>query len=96
MDNIQQDDDYNQYIYTDDDNYYIRKYSDENIAIYNKQLEPCYLNELNPILYKVKIKDTDRTNFIFINKKSLYFILCSFQIIIGGLIIYTAIILFIK
>ena len=44
MDNMDQSDDYNQFIYTDDYNYYIRKYSDENIAIYNKQLEPCYLN----------------------------------------------------
>ena len=35
-------DTYGNYIDTDDNDYYIRKYSDDNIPIYNKRLTPSH------------------------------------------------------
>lgn len=35
-------DTYDNYIDTDDNDYYIRKYSDDNIPIYNKRLTPSH------------------------------------------------------
>ena len=54
MNEVYDNDDYENFLDIDDNDIFIRKYSDDNVAIYNKRLSPSPDLTIIPNLYKPK------------------------------------------
>jgi hypothetical protein len=80
------DNEYGIFLDTDDNNYFIRKYSDENIPIYNKKLqnfteftnERCKNEHLHIRLYEKNTKNLRQTFSIVV------------RVLLAGFIVYLA------
>jgi hypothetical protein len=81
------DDDYANFLDIDDNDIFIRKYSDDNIAIYNKRLSPSPDLTIIPNLYKPKHNSPTYIPIIssYSSVKILYFL---FIMVIIYVIVY--------
>ena len=81
------DNDYDNFLDIDDSDVFIRKYSDDNVAIYNKRLSPSPDITIIPNLYKPKHNYPTYIRIIssYSSVKILYFL---FIIVIIYVIVY--------
>ena len=87
MNEVYDNDDYENFLDIDDNDIFIRKYSDENIPIYNKRLSPSPDITIIPNLYKPKHNSPTYIPIIssYSSVKILYFL---FIIVIIYVIVY--------